>query len=113
MIHRKTIKAHARYAGKKGLWWHQHQKHTIEYAEAVTVASSSINDLAIVPYDRINVGMLRVLDEETAPQRNGNRPFKQCNTIPIELVKNGNLVGLKEAVNVSKFCFTVSSRLSP
>jgi hypothetical protein len=86
---------------EKGLWWHQQQKHIIEYSEATAVASSSINDLAIVPYTCSSIGLLHRLRAENSQQSSNARSRIRCTNDPIELVKTGNLEGLKQAVNVS------------
>jgi hypothetical protein len=73
----------------------------IEYAEATAVASASINDLAIVPYMGSSIGLLHRLSAENSQQSSNARSRMRCTDDPNELVKSGNLEGLKQAVNVS------------
>jgi hypothetical protein len=65
------------------------------------VASSSINDLAIVPHTCSSIGLLHRLRAENSQQSSNARSRIRCTNDPIELVKTGDLEGLKQAVNVS------------
>ncbi|CAJ1966694.1 unnamed protein product [Cylindrotheca closterium] len=91
--------------GTKGLWWHQQQKHKIEYSEATTVASSSVNELAIVVYSPNTVlrsNNTSTTNGSTEPLpvhgRQQQRQHHMTTDDPIEFAKNGDLDGLKNAV---------------
>eukprot|EP00980_Cylindrotheca_fusiformis_P026364 scaffold15973_cov120-Cylindrotheca_fusiformis.AAC.5 len=85
--------------GKKGLWWHQQQKHTIEHSEAMVVASSSINDYAIIPFTPSAISMLHRLGSEKAQKSGSDNQAIMYAIDPIEFVKGGNLDALKKAVS--------------
>jgi hypothetical protein len=88
--------------GTKGLWWHQQQKHVVEYAEATAVAFSSINDLAIVPYNpNYHVTRKAEIMKEKEDSKSTQLGTSRCSDDPIEFVKKGDLIKLKEAVEVS------------
>lgn len=107
--------------GTKGLWWHQQQKHKIEYSEATTVASSSVNELAIVLYSPTMVLSCispDSINHNKPPLAQGQEPTPQVITDdPIEFVKNGDFEGLQRAVLVRTihnmelciFCVILSS----
>jgi hypothetical protein len=88
--------------GKKGLWWHQQQKHKIEYSEATTAASSSVNELAIVLYSP-NMALPSIGttgNNKTLIHRQEQQQQHVITDDPIEFAKNGDLDGLKNAVMV-------------
>lgn len=89
--------------GKKGLWWHQQQKHSVEYSEATAVASSSVNEMAIVPYVPKEAFVGENLESLKGGQSGKKIDDSRCDSDePIDLIRNGNLAGLKQAVCVSE-----------
>ena len=78
--------------GKKGLWWHQQQKHVVEYSEATAVASSYMNDSAIVPYVPGNMTDTRKVQSVPRIQSKVS-----CDD-PFECIRKGSFSGLMQAV---------------
>jgi len=87
--------------GEKGLWWHQQQYHKVEYADATTVAQATgINAGAIVlygePYSNVRISIANGGDNT-----NGTKPGRlraDHDNDPMEDIREGNLDGLKRAV---------------
>ena len=86
--------------GEKGLWWHQQQYHKIEHSSATVVAqATTISSGAMVLYAGPNTNSNseriaadnKVIGEQSAGQCNENN----C---PMDFVRQGNLDGLREAV---------------
>lgn len=82
--------------GVKGLWWHQHQNHKVEYSDAAESAALSMDNMAIVPYDPERN---RILSDTCRDFRHTTtRPEGET---PLDYVKTGNLDGLRRLVEVS------------
>ena len=106
--------------GEKGLWWHQQQYHKVEYSSATVVAqATSINSGAMIVYkepdstlkttdasfgDNTTVtaeGTTTTRSLETAcNQSDENTMQSDENDNPIEYVLQGNLNGLKGAIEI-------------
>jgi hypothetical protein len=89
--------------GEKGLWWHQQQHHKIEHSEAAEVAASSMDTMAIIPYnsDRGILSSSLLLGQTIGMIQNGAPPLTEANE-PLDIIKAGNLDALKLEVQVSR-----------
>ena len=83
--------------GEKGLWWHQQQSHKVTHAEATAFASSSTDVMALVPY---NPGYQNLLDCRVSTNK-ATQPSTDAESEPLEFIKRGNLLELKQAISVS------------
>ena len=89
----------------KGLWWHQQEYHKVEHSRATAMAqATTINSGAMVLYTGPNI-VLKMDDTssrsvEMICDSNNEKNATNCddNSSPMECVRQGNLDGLKEAV---------------
>ncbi len=81
--------------GTKGLWWHHHQNHKVEYSDAAEFAASSTDTMAIVPYDPDTSSGL----PDHCHDLSASSTSIESNT-PLEHVKTGNLKALRQDVEV-------------
>ena len=82
--------------GGKGLWWHQQQNHKVEYSEATEFSASSTDVLAIVPYDPNGSAFLLNGCYNSIAAATASTEV----TDPLDYVKAGDLVALKQQVKV-------------
>jgi hypothetical protein len=91
--------------GTKGLWWHQQQCHNVEHSEATSVAASSTDTLAIIPYNPYQKSFATCIITSnllgTIPKEDPDKSLSQDDD-PVELIKHGNLEGLRRIVEVSE-----------
>jgi hypothetical protein len=82
-------------AGEKGLWWHQQREHGSEHSVAAAAASSEQTLFALVPYDPWHSLVKQAVDSEPT----SSLCLVQRDEV-FELVKNGQLDALTQAVEV-------------
>ena len=95
------------FAGEKGLWWHQQQKHKVEYSEAAAVAAASTNQLALIPYDP---QYFAFVDDTTSPC---TEPHTLSVEGPFEHIKKGDLDSLKKAAQQASRVIAQDIRENP
>jgi ankyrin repeat protein len=89
--------------GEKGLWWHQQQYHKVEYSSATVVAqATSINSGAMVLYKEpdASFGGNTIVTAEGSTTESLETACNQSNENddPMDYVLEGNLNGLKRAI---------------